>query len=77
MIKGNNSKIANEIYTKTLEDKLGKFVEISLSVPTNILEEFTDYAVSVGHMDINSALIETMKDVSQPKKRGRKTIQPQ
>ena len=70
------SNIAEEIFNKTLEEKFGKAVNLSLSVPTALLEEFTNHAVSCGHLNINSALIEMMKAASKPKK-SKKLVPPE
>lgn len=68
MSKGNGANSAEQIYNKKLEEKLGEIVQIVANVPKTIFEGFIDHAVSNGCLDINSALIQVMKDVSRPKR---------
>ena len=64
MVESNNN-LAEENYAKTMEKKLGKVIKISITVPQSILDDFTDHAVSSGHITLHSALIDMMKIASK------------
>lgn len=64
----NNTNEVDEIYNKALEEKMGKFIQINLDIPGKVFEEFTYFAVANGHLNINSALIELIRDAIKPKK---------
>lgn len=75
MTKSNNNQTADEIYNRKMQEKFGEVVNISVQIPKSILEEFTERAVSDGHANINSALINLMKSASKSKKNKKIGVQ--